>query len=165
MKVTVEDDREFPEYKNVEITALVREAANDKLDWAEAVEVGEVIANAITDADYLCDSRGRTWAVSFDPKEYKMDKSDIKIINKGLHEFGNIPGESWYGWMVVEVPSDWLNRETWQEDIGWALDLWAGNTGPGRAFRNPPSFLVDTYSRYHQDRTTILIKQMGGLDV
>ena len=69
MKVTVEDDREFPEYKNVQITALVRNTINEMgADWAVCIEVGLKIQEAIYNADYLTDDVGRTWARSFTPK-------------------------------------------------------------------------------------------------
>ena len=68
MKVTVEDDRVFPEYKNVHIMALVRNVLNaNGLDWSSCEAIGKYIQEAIEDADYLCDDVGRTWARSFTP--------------------------------------------------------------------------------------------------
>ena len=100
-----------------------------------------------------------------DTQKYTMDKSDIKTIAKGVEEHGDIPGESWYGWMIVEVPSDWLNLNEWQNELGEILGLWAGNNGPGRAFRDIPMFNVNTYQQRNKRRTNVLITQMGGLDV
>jgi hypothetical protein len=72
MKVTVEDDREFPDYKNVQINALFRnlvcELVNDRTYWTwdEIVkELSPKFRDAIVDADYLCDDYGNTWARSF----------------------------------------------------------------------------------------------------
>ena len=75
MKVTVEDDRVYPEYKNVQITALFRELVsehvNDRTYWTWdqiEKELAPKFQEAIEDADYLCDDVGRTWARSFTPK-------------------------------------------------------------------------------------------------
>ena len=166
MKVTVEDDREFPDYQNTQVVTMARNVANEVgVDWETCEKIGHKLQEMIESADYLSDDVGRTWAVSFDPKKYTMDKSDVKVINKGVENHGTITNESWYGWMIVEVPSEYLNLNEWQNELGHILDLWAGNTGPGRAFRDIPHFTVDTYQRYRKDRTNILITQMGGLDV
>ncbi len=55
------DTRAFPDYKNVPVTALVREAANDHNDWGVAQKIGAVLQKTIVDADYLSDDVGRTW--------------------------------------------------------------------------------------------------------
>ncbi len=68
MKVIVKDDREFPDYKNVQITTLVRNVINEMgADWGVCIEVGAKIQDAIHDADYLTDDTGVTWARSFTP--------------------------------------------------------------------------------------------------
>ncbi len=78
MKVTVEDTREFPEYKNVQITALFRnllcEFVNDRTYWTWNEierELSPRFSDVIKDADYLCDDHGNTWARSFTPKGRK----------------------------------------------------------------------------------------------
>ena len=76
MKVTVEDDRVFPDYKNVQIMALFRgvvsEHVNDRTYWTWdqiEKELAPEFQEAIEDADYLCDDVGRTWVRSFTPGE------------------------------------------------------------------------------------------------
>ena len=76
MKVTVEDDRVYPDYKNVQIVAffreLVSEYVNDRTYWTwDQIEreLAPKFQEAIEDADYLCDDVGRTGQDHSRPKE------------------------------------------------------------------------------------------------
>lgn len=62
-KVSVADNRPFPEYKNTPIMALTRNTLNEAgWDWKECVELVERIQEVIRDADYLMDDYGNSWA-------------------------------------------------------------------------------------------------------
>lgn len=78
MRVTVEEHREYPNYKNVQIVALVRNIlagfGNGMFGWDDATTVGQMIQDAIENADYISDDVGRTWAMSFVPN-YKESKT------------------------------------------------------------------------------------------
>ena len=68
MTVTVTDPREFPDYKAVQIVALVRNLLNENgINWEGCEAIGEVFQKAIENADYLSDDVGRMWAMSFIP--------------------------------------------------------------------------------------------------
>lgn len=68
MIVAVRDRREFPDYKNVQVVSLVRNLLNENgINWEGCVAIGEVLQDAIENADYLSDDVGRTWAMSFVP--------------------------------------------------------------------------------------------------
>ena len=43
-----------------------------------------------------------------------MDESEVKTITKGAEDHGPIPGESWYGWMVINIPTEWTEQEEWE---------------------------------------------------
>ena len=94
-----------------------------------------------------------------------MNKGNIKIVTKGVEEHGDIPGESWYGWQVINIPSEWFEREEWEFELGDLLGISVWSGAPGQTFRDAPLFSVDTYQRYHKDRTNVLITQHGGLDI
>lgn len=77
MLVTVLDKREFPDYKNVQITTLVRELLNSNgLNWEACLIIGTLFQEAIENADYLSDDVGRTWAMSFVPKGENNARKD-----------------------------------------------------------------------------------------
>ena len=94
-----------------------------------------------------------------------MDIDEIKTVTKGLEEHGDMVGESWYGWWVVDIPSKWLTIEEWENELAYELGIVADSGVPGQQFRDIPVFSVDTYQKYHKDRTNVLITQRGGLDI
>ena len=94
-----------------------------------------------------------------------MDINDIKTITKGLEEYGDMTGEEWYGWMVVNIPSEYLTREEWKSELVYTLGIDAQDGDPGGPYRDLPVFSIDTYQHHHKDRTNVLITQRGGLDI
>ena len=93
-----------------------------------------------------------------------MDRANIAVVTKGVEEHGPIPGESWYGWQVINIPREWIEQEDWQYAIADALNIagWYGD--PGQLFREAPCFSVDTSSQ-NRERVNVLITQFGGLDI
>ena len=63
MKVTVEDDRVFPEYQCTPIMTLIRATLNENgHDWNECITIANGIQAVLKDADYISDDYGITWA-------------------------------------------------------------------------------------------------------
>ena len=68
VEVHVKDKRDYPNYNNVHITALMRNVLNaNGLNWEACVAIVDEISDAIETADYLMDDAGRTFALSFVP--------------------------------------------------------------------------------------------------